>query len=143
MKNQKIFRTYSELSKLKTFDERFEYLKLNGQVCEETFGLDRYLNQAFYRSREWKEARRKVLIRDQGFDMGVEGFPVGDRAIIHHMNPIDLNDVNERNPDIFNPEFLVCVSYETHNAIHYSDDNSRATVVERKPGDTCPWKGGN
>lgn len=136
------FRTYSELSRLETFAERFEYLRLNGQVGKETFGYDRYLNQVLYKSDKWKQTRNKIIIRDNGFDMGVVGFPIKDSIYIHHMNPITLKDIDERNPDIFNPEYLICVSLNTHNAIHYGDDSivKSKTVIVRHKNDTCPWR---
>lgn len=136
-----MMRTYSELSKLKTFKERFEYLKLDGLIGEETFGWDRYLNQVFYKSPEWKSARDKVIVRDNGRDLGVEGYDIFGKIIIHHMNPMSLGDIANRNPDIFNPEYLICVSHETHNAIHYGDANQlNLGPIERTVNDTCPWR---
>lgn len=136
-----MMRTYSELSKLKTFKERFEYLKLDGLIGEETFGWDRYLNQVFYKSPEWKSTRDKVIVRDNGRDLGVEGYDISGKIIIHHMNPMSLSDIANRNPDIFNPEYLICVSHETHNAIHYGDVNQlNLGPIERTANDTCPWR---
>ena len=134
-------KTYSELSKLKTFEERFEYLRTGSVVGESTFGMERYLNQAFYRSKEWGSVRRQVVIRDNGCDLGVEGYDIAGPIIIHHMNPISAEDIENRNPDILNPEYLICVSDTTHKAIHYGNgDMIPKTFVERKPNDTCPWK---
>ena len=134
-------RTYSELSKLKTFKERFEYLKLDGLIGEETFGWDRYLNQVFYKSPEWRSTRDKIIVRDNGRDLGVEGYDIFGKIIIHHMNPMSLGDIANRNPDIFNPEYLICVSHETHNAIHYGDVNQlNLGPIERTVNDTCPWR---
>ena len=134
-------KTYSELSKLKTFKERFEYLKLDGLIGEETFGWDRYLNQVFYKSLEWRSTRDKIIVRDNGRDLGVEGYDIFGKIIIHHMNPMSLGDIANRNPDIFNPEYLVCVSHETHNAIHYGDTNQlNLGPIERTANDTCPWR---
>ena len=134
-------RTYSELSKLKTFKERFEYLKLDGLIGEETFGWDRYLNQVFYKSPEWRSTRDKIIVRDNGRDLGVEGYDIFGKVIIHHMNPMSLGDIANRNPDIFNPEYLICVSHETHNAIHYGDANQlNLGPIERTVNDTCPWR---
>ena len=134
-------RTYSELSKLKTFKERFEYLKLDGLIGEETFGWDRHLNQVFYKSPEWKSTRGKVIVRDNGRDLGVEGYDIFGKIIIHHMNPMSLSDIANRNPDIFNPEYLICVSHETHNAIHYGDVNQlNLGPIDRTANDTCPWR---
>lgn len=134
-------RTYSELSKLKTFKERFEYLKLDGLIGEETFGWDRYLNQVFYKSPEWRSTRDKIIVRDNGRDLGVEGYDIFGKIIIHHMNPMSLGDIANRNPDIFNPEYLICVSHETHNAIHYGDANQlNLGPIERTVNDTCPWR---
>ena len=134
-------RTYSELVRLPTFEERFRYLRLGGTVAKETFGFDRYLNQRFYASREWKAIRDKVIIRDNGCDLGIPDRVIGRRVLIHHMNPITQDDICRQSDLLMNPEYLICVSHETHNAIHYGDENLLMTVPpERKPGDTCPWK---
>lgn len=135
-------RTYSELVKLPTFEERFEYLKLDGKVGEDTFGFDRYFNQAMYHSPEWKEVRRQVLIRDDGCDLGIPDREIFGKALVHHMNPISLEDIENHNPDIFNPEFLVTVSKQTHDAIHYGSEEllMESKPVERLPNDTCPWR---
>lgn len=136
----KIIRRYSELIKINDFQGRFEYLKLDGVVGESTFGFERYLNQILYRSSEWKKIRNQIIIRDNGCDMGLEDYPI-DRIIVHHMNPINEHDIENQNPDVFNPEFLICVSYNTHNAIHFGDfELLPAPVIERKPGDTCLWR---
>lgn len=136
----KMIRTYSELIKISTFEERFEYLKLSGEVGVETFGVDRYLNQIFYRSKEWRKVRRDIIIRDDGCDLGMEGYDIFGKIYIHHMNPIKAEDVIERKPYIFDPEYLICVSSNTHNAIHYSDESILPRLpVERKPGDTKLW----
>lgn len=141
MKNTKIIRRYSELSTLLTFEERFDYLKLDGIVGEETFGFDRYFNQRFYRSQRWKSVRDHVIIRDNGCDLGIEGFEIHGRIIIHHMNPITMEDILNESPYLFDPEFLICVTHNTHNAIHYSDEKLLVTgPVERRPNDTCPWR---
>lgn len=137
-----MIRTYSELCKLKTFKERYNYLKLCGQVCKETFGFDRYLNQIIYKLPEWKSVRDKVIVRDCGCDLGIEGHEIGEKILVHHMNPITMDDIINHNQDIFNPEYLICVSHQTHNAIHYGDESQLITgPVERSPNDTCPWKG--
>lgn len=135
-------RTYSELSKLNSFEERYEYLKLSGAVGEETFGFDRYLNQALYSSKEWKQAKNRVLLRDEGCDLGIKGNKINKKAIIHHMNPITREQIENRDSEIFNPEYLITVSHSTHNAIHYGDKDLLATQkpVERKSGDTVPWR---
>lgn len=134
-------RSYTELLKYSSFLDRFEYLRLDGTVGSETFGSNRFMNQAFYTSPEWRRARREVIIRDDGCDLGVEGYDIFSKILIHHMNPIREEDLLNQNPDILNPEFLICVSHNTHNAIHYGDKNLLpAPLVERKPGDTCPWK---
>lgn len=142
MKNQRRFiRTYDELIKLKTFEERFEYLRLGGIVGESTFGFDRYINQMFYRSPEWKKARREVIARDNGCDMADEDHPIGGRIIIHHINPIDLDDIEESTEFLLDLNNLVCVSELTHNAIHFGDKSLLPEeYTERKPFDTCPWK---
>lgn len=135
-----MIRRYSELCRLKTFEERFDYLKLQGIVGESTFGFDRYLNQHLYRSSEWKKIRNEVIVRDDGCDMGLADYPA-NRIIVHHMNPLSVEDLENRSDLIFNPEFLICVSFKTHNAIHFGDETLLAKPpVERKPGDTCPWR---
>lgn len=137
-----MIRTYSELCKLKTFKERYNYLKLCGQVGKETFGFDRYLNQIIYKLPEWKSVRDKVIVRDCGCDLGMEGYEIGEKILVHHMNPITMDDIISHSQDIFNPEYLICVSHQTHNAIHYGDENQLILdPVERSPNDTCPWKG--
>lgn len=137
-----MIRRYSELSKLKTFDERFEYLKLDGKVGSDTFGFDRWINQQFYRNDIWKSIRRQVIIRDEGCDLGVPGYEIERGIIVHHMNPITTNDLKENADLLTNPEFLICVSLKTHNAIHYGDRSllEGRKLVERRKGDTCPWK---
>ena len=136
-------KTYTELSKLPTFIQRFDYLKLNSKIGEDTFGFDRYLNQVFYRSKEWRKVRNFVIVRDNGNDLGLEGYPIGGKILIHHMNPINVHDILQRNEAILDPEYLVCVSNDTHQAIHYgSEDLLPQDPVERKPNDTCPWKSG-
>ncbi len=135
-------RTYAELKQLKTFMERFRYLKLEGTIGEETFGFDRYLNQVFYTSQEWRHVRDIVVARDNGNDLGVNGFAISKRnLIVHHMNPIRVEDILERKGTILDPEYLICVSRATHQAIHYGNlDLLPKELVERKPNDTCPWK---
>lgn len=136
-----MIRTYSELSRLETYEERFDYLKLLGTPGRETFGFARRVNQAFYQSKEWKKARRLVTARDLGFDMGFEGYPAGPGAIVHHMNPLIEEDILSGDPAILDPEFLITVSHNTHNAIHYgSFDLLPQPVIERAPGDTTPWR---
>lgn len=136
-----IIKTYSELIKLPTFEERFQYLKLNGDVGVETFGFDRYLNQAFYSSDEWKSIRNQVIIRDNGCDLGIEGREIYKRIIIHHMNPITKEDLLYRTEYLLNPEYMICTMKNTHDAIHYGDENLLfKEPVERKPNDTCPWR---
>ena len=136
----KLIHTYTEMSKLKTFEERFEYLKLNGLVGVETFGWDRYLNQALYQSPEWRRCRRIVILRDNGCDLGVDGYSIGGRIIIHHINPISIEMIENRDFMIFDLDNLVCVSHQTHEAIHYgSTDILPKEPVERKPGDTKLW----
>lgn len=136
-----IIRTYSELSKLKSFEERYRYLKLAGVVGKSTFGFDRYLNQMLYNSERWKRTRDKVIIRDNGCDLGVEGYEINDKIIVHHVNPITIEDIEEARDWIFDPEFLICTSDRTHKAIHYSDEGLLPQLpIERRPGDTCPWR---
>ena len=134
-------KTYSELSRLATFEERYQYLRLDGIVGKETFGFDRYLNQVFYRSRQWKSIRDSVIIRDNGCDLGVEGHEIHSRIIIHHMNPITIKDIENESEFLLNPEFLICTVHNTHNAIHYGDENLLIWMpVERYKNDTCPWR---
>jgi len=135
-------RTYSELISIPTFEERYRYLKLNGVIGEDTFGYDRYLNQLFYRSKEWRKVRNEVLLRDNGFDLACDGYNIPGKVLIHHMNPMTLKDIQQRNDEILNPEYLICVSFDTHNAIHYGDDSRILTVepIVRTRNDTCPWR---
>lgn len=134
-------KTYSELITLSTFEERFRYLRLRGAVGEDTFGFDRYLNQAFYRSAEWKRVRDLVIIRDNGCDLAFEGREIYGRILIHHMNPISVKDIQDASDILLNPEYLICVTHETHNAIHYGDENKLIKApIERTKNDTCPWK---
>lgn len=135
-------RTYTNLSKIKDFMDRFEYLSLKGVVAEETFGFDRYLNQRFYRSREWRQLRSKIIVRDNGCDLGVPGHEIFDHIFIHHMNPLKLDDIVNSTDYLLNPEYLICVSRTTHNAIHFGDKSliAPSELVERKPNDTCPWR---
>lgn len=134
-------RTYSELNRLSTFEERYNYLKLDGGVGEATFGYDRYLNQDFYRSFLWKRARDRAIIRDYGCDLGIEGHEIHDKVYVHHMNPMRPEDIVHSNADIINPEYLICVTHNTHSAIHYGDERilRRSQLVVRRPGDTKLW----
>lgn len=134
-------RTYSELILLPTFEERFKYLQLNGRVGDNTFGFDRYINQKFYRSAEWKRIRDLVIMRDNGCDLALEGYEIYGRILIHHMNPITVKDVELSTEYLMNPEYLICVTHNTHNAIHYGDEKllTKGPVVRTK-NDTCPWK---
>ena len=134
-------RTYSELILLPTFEERFKYLQLNGRVGDDTFGFDRYINQKFYRSSEWKRIRDLVIMRDNGCDLALEGYEIYGRILIHHMNPITVKDVELSTEYLMNPEYLICVTHNTHNAIHYGDEKllMKGPVVRTK-NDTCPWK---
>ena len=141
MKNQKIIRTYSELIKLQTFEERYEYLRLGGRVGEETFGFDRYLNQMFYKTPEWQSMRNKIIIRDHGCDLGFPGHEINGRILIHHMNPITVDDILNRTEFLLNPEYLICTIKNTHDAIHYSDSELLyKDPVIRSKNDTCPWR---
>lgn len=137
-----MIRTYTELSKLKTFEERFEYLCLNGEVGKETFGFDRIFNQKFYRSVEWRRIRDQVIIRDCGCDLGAPGHEIyGQRILIHHMNPISLEDLERRTEILMNPEYLITTIHNTHQAIHYGDADLLIKLPrERTKNDTCPWK---
>lgn len=133
---------YSEMITMSEFDDRFRYAKLDGQVGRDTFGFDRYLNQQFYRSKEWKRLRDQIIIRDNGCDLGVPGHEISGKIYIHHLNPLSPEDITESTGKLFDPDNLVCVSAETHNAIHYGDESilEKNKIIERSPGDTCPWK---
>lgn len=134
-------RSYRELSRLETFEERFEYLRLNGEVGRDTFGFDRYLNQQFYTSTEWRNQRHFVIARDLGRDLGVEDHEIFDRVFVHHINPITPEDFIEGSDRLLDLDNLITVSNETHNAIHYGDKSSlRQELIERRPGDTTPWR---
>ena len=134
-------RTYSELILLPTFEERYEYLRLDGRVGEETFGFDRWLNQTFYKSEEWLSMRDKIIVRDNGCDLGISGRDIYSRILIHHMNPITKEDILRRSDILLNPEYLICVTPNTHRAIHYGNSNLlMKDLIERRPNDTCPWK---
>lgn len=136
-----IRKSYSELKRLKTFEDRFNYLKLSGEVGKETFGYDRILNQVLYSSTKWKKVRDEIIIRDNGCDLGVEGYDIYSHAIVHHINPITIEDILNRSDILFDPENLITTTHNTHNAIHYSDENIllKGPIV-RKANDTCPWK---
>lgn len=140
--NQQNIRTYSELIKLPTFKERYEYLKIGGKVGEETFGFDRYLNQVFYNSEEWKAIRREVIIRDKGCDLGLSDREIIDeRIMVHHMNPISKEDIVNRSEFLLDPEYLITTIKPTHDAIHYGDDSIlQEDLVIRSKNDTCPWR---
>lgn len=135
-------RTYKELIRISDYYERFRYLQLRGEVGKETFGLHlRSLNQALYRTKRWKRIRDEVIIRDKGCDIAHLDYEIHDRIVIHHMNPITPEDLEEENDYVFDPEFLICVAPMTHNAIHYGDVGLLPCLpIDRKPGDTCPWK---
>ena len=134
-------RTYSELIAIPTFEERFEYLQLKGSVGKDTFGYDRYLNQVLYRSTEWKRLRNQIIIRDGGCDLACDGYDIYDKVLIHHLNPITVEDVLARSRKVFDPDNLVCVSHNTHNAIHYGDVDLLVTgPIIRTKNDTCPWR---
>lgn len=134
-------RSYSELAKLDSFEERFRYLQLDGVVGHETFGYDRYFNQAFYRSSEWKRIRDQVILRDNGCDLGMPGYEIHGKIYIHHMNPIELRDIEVRSDLLLNPEYLICTTHRTHNAIHYGDEAQLISKpIERTKNDTCPWR---
>lgn len=134
-------RTYSELLQFDSFEDRFNYLKLDGSVGKDTFGFDRYLNQRFYKSKEWKDIRDEVIFRDLGCDLGVEGYEIYGRVYVHHMNPFIVNDLQHNVGSLLDPEFLITTTHKTHNAIHYGDDSLLVLEpVIRTKNDTCPWK---
>ena len=132
-------RTYNELIQFKTFDERYDYLKLNGRVADLTFGFDRYLNQVFYKSPIWLKRRDDIIVRDLGCDLGLEGYEIYKTIIIHHMNPICVEDIRDRTDYLLNPNYLITTCLNTHNAIHYGKQSPNI-ITERRRGDTCPWK---
>lgn len=142
--NQKIIRTYSELIQIPTFEERYEYLRLGGKVGEETFGFDRYLNQLFYTSKEWRALRNHIITRDQGCDLAVPGREIqeGVKILIHHMNPITVDDILKRSDFLLNPEYLISTIKITHDAIHYGDRELLLCndLIIRSKNDTCPWR---
>lgn len=134
-------KTYSELARFETFEERYRYLRLHGSVGSETFGFDRYLNQVFYQSPKWKSVRDYVIIRDKGCDLGVEGFEIHGRILIHHINPITLEDIEKESAFLLDPEYLISTTHNTHNAIHYGDESLLIRApIERTRNDTCPWR---
>lgn len=134
-------KSYSEMIKLPTFQERFRYLKLSGQVGKDTFGFDRIFNQMFYTSPEWRSVRNQVIIRDNGCDLGVDGRDIQGRVIIHHINPITMEDIECKSEKLLDPENLICTTHNTHNAIHYGDESILITEpLERSINDTCPWR---
>ena len=134
-------RTYSELITLPTFEERFKYLQLDGSVGKDTFGFDRYINQNFYRSKEWKRVRNFVILRDNGCDLADDDYVIHGKIIIHHMNPITVRDIELVSDYLMNPEYLICTTHSTHNAIHYGDESLLMMLpTERRKNDTCPWR---
>jgi len=133
-------KTYSEMITLPTFEERLNYLRMNGIVGSDTFGFDRILNQQFYKSKEWKKLRDQIIIRDNGCDLGIEDHPIFDKIIIHHMNPLRQEDITNQTDILLNPDYLVCVSHITHNAIHYGCEPKRVEYISREINDTTPWK---
>lgn len=140
MTKRTIIKTYSELLRLPTFLERYYYLRLSGIVGESTFGFDRFLNQSLYKSKRWRRIRDDIIIRDEGCDLGLRDYQIGDRIIIHHMNPLSIEDIEEATDAVFDPRFLICVSPTTHNAIHFGDESLLPKLpIERRPGDTRLW----
>lgn len=134
-------RTYSELKRFTTLEERYMYLKLSGRVGDSTFGFDRYINQQFYRSNQWKRVRDEVIVRDNGCDLGVDGYEIYEGLYIHHMNPMTVSDISSGDSSILDPNFLITVTHKTHNAIHYGDERSLPRqLIDRMPGDTNLWK---
>ncbi len=137
----KNIKTYSELITFPTFEERYRYLRIGGRVGEETFGFDRYLNQEFYRSKEWKSVRDFVIVRDNGCDLGIEGRDILGKILVHHMNPLTMDDILSRSKFLLDPEYLICTVKNTHDAIHYGDESLLIKApIERRKNDTCPWR---
>lgn len=136
-----MIRTYSELITIPTFEERYKYLRLDGAVGRETFGFDRYLNQKFYRSKEWKSIRDYVIVRDNGCDLGIDGHEIYGKVLIHHLNPITIDDIHAVSDILLDPEYLITTMLSTHNAIHYGDESLLIIApIERTKNDTCPWR---
>ena len=136
-----MIRCYNDLIQLKTFEDRFSYLNLHGKVGEETFGIDRYINQQLYKSRRWRLLRSQIIIRDNGCDLGIEGRELDNYIVIHHMNPISLEDIEEERDVVYDPNYLICCSSQTHKAIHFGDENLlMKDPIIRRPHDTCPWR---
>lgn len=142
IQQKSLFKSYSEMCSLGQFEERFKYLKLNGQVGMDTFGFDRYMNQGLYKSKEWRQLRSYIITRDNGCDLACQDRPIGGRIYIHHINPISQEDIKIGTDRLFDPENLVCVSQDVHNAIHYGDVSliKKNDIIERFPNDTTPWK---
>lgn len=141
MKNQKIIKTYSELIRLNTFEERYDYLRLDGTVGEDTFGYDRYINQNFYKTREWKYLRNKIIVRDSGCDMGLDDYQIFGNIYVHHMNPITKEDILSNSEFLLNPKYLICTSFKTHQCITYGIEEAPIQrPIERNRNDTCPWR---
>ena len=137
----KNIKTYSELITFPTFEERYRYLRIGGRVGEETFGFDRYLNQEFYRSKGWKSVRDFVIVRDNGCDLGIEGRDILGKILVHHMNPLTMDDILSRSKFLLDPEYLICTIKNTHDAIHYGDESLLIKApIERRKNDTCPWR---
>lgn len=136
-----MIRTYTDLSKLETLEERFNYLQLGDRVGKETFGFDRYINQVFYKHQEWKQIRNEIIVRDNGCELGLEGYEIGSSIYVHHMNPVTINDIEEWSAYLVDPEYLVCMSFKMHNAIHFGDSQILGSyeIVERSPNDTKLW----
>lgn len=136
-----MIRKYSHLKLLNTFEERYDYLKLSNAVGQATFGVDRYINQLFYNSKRWRRTRDGIIIRDNACDLGISEYEISHRVIIHHMNPITLSDIEEDRDELYDPEFLICTTENTHRAIHFGDKSQLITLpIERRKNDTCPWK---
>lgn len=136
-----MIKTYSSAIAIPKFEDRYAYLKLGGKVGEDTFGHSRYLNQVFYKSKEWKDFRDYIVIRDEGCDLGCKDHPISGRIYIHHLNPISQKDILDRADLLLDPENAICVSFDTHQAIHYGDESLlRLDPIERRPNDTCPWR---
>ena len=134
-------KSYRNLILLPTFEERYEYLKIQGVVGESLFGFDRYMNQEFYTSKEWRQFRNHIITRDEGCDLGMRNYPIGGRVIIHHINPLTIADFENSSDALFDPDNVICVSDNTHQAIHFGDETLLpATPLERRPNDTCPWR---
>lgn len=134
-----MIKKYSEVIQLNTFRERYDYLRFHSSIGEQTFGSDRHINQILYKSRTWRRTRERIIIRDSGLDLAMDGYVIFDNIIVHHINPVTVDDILNGEPNVYDPQNLICVSFETHNAIHFGNDLREVKIITRTKNDTCPW----